>query len=85
MWDQFGPGATGVGWDLGLVGLWAHLTGVETGSPEEMDRDPAVRAAMSHSSDEWGAALAVAGGDPDDVAAKVAATTAFYVPPLETL
>ena len=24
-WKQFGPGATGVGWDLGFVGMGLHL------------------------------------------------------------
>ena len=24
-WEQFGPGAVGIGWDLGLVGLTIHL------------------------------------------------------------
>jgi uncharacterized protein YndB with AHSA1/START domain len=24
-WDEFGPGAVGVGWDMGLVGLASHL------------------------------------------------------------
>src|SRR5690606_13508758 len=32
-WDTYGPGAVGVGWDLSLVGLAAHLAGVELGSP----------------------------------------------------
>ena len=26
MWARFGPGAVGVGWDLGLLGLLLHLT-----------------------------------------------------------
>jgi uncharacterized protein YndB with AHSA1/START domain len=25
MWEQFGPGAVGIGWDMGLVGLTLHL------------------------------------------------------------
>ena len=25
-WAQFGPGAAGVGWDSGLIGLYLHLT-----------------------------------------------------------
>jgi uncharacterized protein YndB with AHSA1/START domain len=27
MWDQFGPGAVGVGWDQGMLGLSLHLRG----------------------------------------------------------
>ncbi|WP_194846732.1 SRPBCC family protein [Mumia zhuanghuii] len=83
MWDQFGPGAVGVGWDLALLGLWAHLTGLALGSPEQLDKDPGIRACMTASSSAWGEALAATGATPDDVTAKVTATTAFYVPPLE--
>jgi len=80
-WDEYGPGAVGVGWDLSLVGLAAHLDGLQLGTPEEMDRDPNVRAAMTASSNAWGAAYAATGTSPDTVARVVAATTAFYVPP----
>lgn len=83
MWDQFGPGAVGVGWDLTLLGMWAHLTGLALGSPEQLDKDPTIRTCMTKSSQAWGAALAETGASPDDVAAKVTATTAFYVPPLD--
>ena len=31
MWDQFGPGAVGVGWDGGLLGLSLHLRGGSVG------------------------------------------------------
>ena len=81
MWDQFGPGAVGVGWDLALLGLAAHLAGVEMGPPEELERDPAMRDAMRTSSEAWGSAMAASGADADTVARLVAATTAFYVPP----
>jgi hypothetical protein len=39
LWGQFGPGAVGVGWDLGLLGLGLH---VESGAPV----DPAEAAAF---------------------------------------
>lgn len=83
MWDQFGPGAVGVGWDLALLGLTAHLAGVEMGPPEELERDPALREAMTVSSEAWGSALAASdlGLDTATVARLVEATTAFYVPP----
>jgi hypothetical protein len=36
LWDQFGPGAVGIGWDLGLFGLSLHLsTGGAGMAPEE--------------------------------------------------
>lgn len=80
-WDEYGPGAVGVGWDLSLIGLAAHLAGIQLGTPEQMDRDPDVRAAMTASSRAWGDVYAVSGASPDAVALVVAATTAFYVPP----
>ncbi|WP_251150424.1 SRPBCC family protein [Cellulosimicrobium sp. Marseille-Q4280] len=85
MWDQFGPGAVGVGWDGALLGLGLHLAGVEGAiDPETLATDPAVRAFNTASSESWGAALAAADGlDEGTVAARVAATTAFYVPPLD--
>lgn len=82
-WDTFGPGAVGVGWDLTLVGLDAHLAGVAIGSPEEMDADPNVRAAMTASAAAWGAAHIASGVAADVAGAAAAATTAFYVPPAE--
>ena len=81
MWDQFGPGSVGVGWDLALIGLTALFAGGEMPPPEELERDPAMREAMATSSQAWGDALAASGVDADTVARLVAATTAFYVPP----
>jgi uncharacterized protein YndB with AHSA1/START domain len=83
MWDQFGPGAVGVGWDLALVGLTAHLAGIELGSPEELEKKPEMRAAMTASSEAWGEAYQASGVDAEVAARVTAATTAFYVPPPE--
>jgi uncharacterized protein YndB with AHSA1/START domain len=33
-WEQFGPSAGGIGWDLGLLGLATHVT-IGTGTPPE--------------------------------------------------
>jgi uncharacterized protein YndB with AHSA1/START domain len=83
MWDQFGPGAVGVGWDLALVGLAAHLAGVELGDPAQLETDPAMHELMAASSKAWGTALGESGASPDTVARNVEATTAFYIPPTE--
>ena len=53
------------------------------GSPEELDKDPKIRAAMTASSEAWGKASQESGVDAETVARLVAATTAFYVPPAE--
>ena len=34
-WGQFGPGAVGVGWDLGLMGLALHVANPSAGKPPE--------------------------------------------------
>ncbi len=83
MWEQFGPGAVGVGWDGGLLGLGLHLTGAELSTEEKQawDSSEEGRAFMTASSKAWGEAYAASGADPDTVAAAVAATTQFYVPP----
>ncbi|MBL7257640.1 SRPBCC family protein [Paractinoplanes lichenicola] len=81
-WDQFGPGATGVGWDMGLLGLANHLT-----DPSAV-LDPVVMATwhetpegqsfLRQSSDLWVRASIAAG--TDEQAAKEAGerTYAFY-------
>ncbi|GII87436.1 activator of HSP90 ATPase [Sphaerisporangium siamense] len=34
-WDTFGPGAVGIGWDLGVLGLALHLGSGESLKPED--------------------------------------------------
>ena len=87
-WAEFGPGATGVGWDMCLLGLALHLT---TGD----FRDPSAaaawlasdegRACLTGSSDAWCAAAVTAGDDPAAARAAAARTTAAYTgsPPAE--
>ena len=80
-WDQFGPGAVGVGWDMGLMGLAEHLTA----APEV---DPARAAAWGasadgrafvHASSESWADASIAAGTPAAAArASAGRTTAFY-------
>ncbi|RII09221.1 hypothetical protein DSC45_32365 [Streptomyces sp. YIM 130001] len=75
-WGQFGPGATGVGWDLGLVGLVRHLAG--DGPVSDWDSSPEGKACAARSGEAWGAAYAASGADPETVAATTAATVSFY-------
>jgi len=79
-WDQFGPGAVGVGWDLTLFGLALHLAGTIAG-PDEWGTSPEARDLMTQSAKAWGAAHIVSGEDPAQAMAAAARTTAFYVPP----
>jgi uncharacterized protein YndB with AHSA1/START domain len=82
MWDTFGPGAVGVGWDSIVLGIALHLAGEEF-DPAEVEQSPEMRAYMTGSSESWGAAYLASGADADLVERTTAATTAFYVPPPE--
>ncbi len=79
-WDEYGPGATGVGWELGLLGLAHHLT--EPDAPkldgEAFATSPEGKALIRGSAEAWGEAGIAAGEDP--AAARTAArrTAAFY-------
>ena len=81
-WTEFGPGAVGVGWDLALMGLAAHLRA----GGAAVDRDEAAawamsdegRAFMTRSSEAWRDASIAAGTDPDQATASAERTTAFY-------
>jgi uncharacterized protein YndB with AHSA1/START domain len=85
-WAQYGPGAVGVGWDLGLMGLGLHLAG---GAP----MDPAEAEAWSLSpegvefarlaSTGWADAAVAAGDDPAEAQAARERTLAFYTTPPE--
>lgn len=79
-WDEYGPGATGVGWELGLLGLALHLAEPNAPKPDEAEfaasRDG--RALISGSSEGWGLAAVAAGADRDAATAAARRTTAFY-------
>jgi uncharacterized protein YndB with AHSA1/START domain len=81
MWAEYGPGAVGVGWDQGLMGLALHLRGGSAvGDPAAWQLSDEGRAFAGRSSAAWGAASEAAGADPAAVAKAVANTTAFYAP-----
>jgi len=79
-WARFGPGAVGVGWELGLGGLGRHL-----GSGAPLDPQAAQAWAISEEgrefvsrSERWGDAAVAAGTDPAVARDWEARTTAFY-------
>jgi len=85
-WDEYGPGAVGVGWDGALLGLTLHLqTGASMADPEAWMISDEGRAFYTHSSNAWGEANRAAGADPDAAARAVANTTAFYAPDREAV
>jgi uncharacterized protein YndB with AHSA1/START domain len=78
LWKQYGPGATGVGWDLAFLGLGLHLAGGGLDDDEGWEESPEARAFMVASAESWGAAQLADGATPDGVTAAVANTIAFY-------
>jgi uncharacterized protein YndB with AHSA1/START domain len=81
MWGEYGPGAVGVGWDMGMLGLELHLRGGSVGDPEAWQLSAEGRDFATRSSTAWGDASRAAGVDPEVVARNVANTITFYAPP----
>jgi uncharacterized protein YndB with AHSA1/START domain len=71
-WDQYGPGAAGVGWDLALLGLALYLsTGFDAKQAEAWQASDEGKAFLVESSEAWCRASIAAG--TDEVAARAAA------------
>jgi uncharacterized protein YndB with AHSA1/START domain len=80
-WSQYGPGAVGVGWELGLLGLALYLGAKDA----PFDKEAVQAWTMSPSgldfargaAKAWGEA-AIAGGDEAEAAQAAAARTAVF-------
>ena len=79
-WTEYGPGAVGVGWEQGLLGLELHLRGGSVGDPIAWQLSAEGREHSTRSSEAWGAANVAGGADPAVAAQAVANTTQFYAP-----
>ena len=79
-WEEYGPGAGGVGWELTLLGLAIHVAQPDAPKVDEaaFDASPDGRAYVTGSSEAWGQAAAAAGTDPEAASAAARRTTAFY-------
>ena len=79
-WDTYGPGAVGVGWEMGLLGMELHLTqpSVPKPDPVEFAMSPDGKALLTGSSEAWAQAAIAAGADPDAARAAGRRTAAFY-------
>jgi len=80
-WEQFGPGATGVGWDGGLLGLALHLSGSGGLTPETSETwavSDEGKAFHRASATAWGLAHAASGADPEAAARAADNTYAFF-------
>jgi uncharacterized protein YndB with AHSA1/START domain len=80
-WNQYGPGAVGVGWDLTVMGLGRHLS---TGAAVDPNDAAAWLASeegkdfVLRSSQDWGRASIAAGMDEAAAQDATNRTTAFY-------
>jgi uncharacterized protein YndB with AHSA1/START domain len=80
-WDQFGPGAVGVGWDLSFLGLALHLTDPSFVKPESEDewlRQPESKDFVRGASDGWAQAAITAGEDRAKALESAESTRKFY-------
>jgi uncharacterized protein YndB with AHSA1/START domain len=81
-WDQYGPGAVGIGWDMALFyGLATHLASGAAVDPKDAEAwfasEPG-RAFVRGSSDEWARAAIAGGTDPEVARGAAERTTAAY-------
>lgn len=79
-WDEYGPGAVGVGWEMGLFGLAFHVEHPTEPKPDEVEfaTSPDGKAFIAASSAGWEQASVAAGTEPAAAQAAARRTTAFY-------
>jgi uncharacterized protein YndB with AHSA1/START domain len=87
-WDKFGPGAVGIGWELGFLGLASHLadptTAIDPTTGAMWPTTPEGKSFVRTSSDGWGAAD-IAAGEVDKAARERAELTRqFYTGEMTT-
>ena len=83
-WDQFGPGAVGIGWDMALLGLANHLATGRAIDPAESATwaiSDAARQFMTGSSTRWYEADVAGGADSAAARASADRTIAAYTAP----
>jgi uncharacterized protein YndB with AHSA1/START domain len=76
-WEEFGPGAVGIGWELALMGLGLHLAdpAAPRPAPEEL---PDLTGMMRNSGTAWGRAAVDGGADPEWARASAERCVAAY-------
>ncbi len=80
-WNQYGPGATGVGWELAIMGLGRHLSTGAANDPKEAAEwltSEEGKDFVARSSEEWGRASIASGTDETAARESARRTTAFY-------
>jgi uncharacterized protein YndB with AHSA1/START domain len=81
-WEQFGPGAVGLGWDLGLWGLGLHVERggaiVAPAAGEAFRGSPEGDAFLREAADAWAAAAIADGDEPEAARAAAERVLAAY-------
>ena len=78
-WKKYGPGATGVGWELGFLGLDLHLEeGEAVIDSDSNSSSPAGKVFIEKCAIAWGEAHVRAGEDPAVAKGMAAETARFY-------
>jgi uncharacterized protein YndB with AHSA1/START domain len=80
-WDEFGPGAVGVGWDGAIMGLARYLETGEAVDPQAAMAwmgSPEGKDFYRRASEAWCEASIAHGTEPEAARAAAARTTAFY-------
>lgn len=79
--EKYGPGATGVGWDLALHGLGQHLESGATldhAAFEAWTTSDEGKAFVRRSGEAWREAHIASGANPEEARAQAERTIAFY-------
>lgn len=79
-WATYGPGAVGVGWDLGILGLGLYLEAGTVGDREGFATSPEAQTFMRRSAEEWGLAHEASGAPAEEARATADRTRAAYTP-----
>lgn len=81
MWETYGPGATGIGFELGLMGLGLHIDGDASVTPEtaaEWQVSDEGRELTRRAADAWADAQIASGASEADARAAADACYGFY-------
>jgi uncharacterized protein YndB with AHSA1/START domain len=86
LWDQYGPGATGLGWESAVLGLANHLTDPAWVAPDQAEVmawlvSDEGKALLRGSADGWAAAEVASGGDPATAQRHADTSYAAYTEP----
>lgn len=77
-WATYGPGATGVGWDLSFAVLGLHLESGGPIDPAKYEGSDDGKALARRSAESWGRAHAESGEDAGTAEAMAARIASFY-------